>query len=77
MNIIMMADILNLIPYMFFALFELHGIFFLFLVVYFSCLQNILILYFDDLFTGLSDLNSLHSDSPVTVEFVIYLFLYL
>lgn len=45
-------------------------------VVYFSCSQNIRIFYFDDLFTGLTDLNSLHSDSPVTVEFVIYLFLY-
>lgn len=71
-----MADILNLIAYMFFALFELHGIFFVVVVVYFSCSQNIRIFYFDDLFTGLTDLNSLHSDFPVTVEFVIYLFLY-
>lgn len=75
----MMADILNLILYMFFFFLYLNymRIFSLLLfVVCFSCLQNIQIFYFDDLFTGFTDLNSFYSDSPVTVEFVIYLFLY-
>lgn len=35
-----------------------------------------LVFYFDDLFIRPTDLNSFYSDSAVTVEFVIYLFLY-
>lgn len=77
-KIIMMVDILNPIAYMFVCFF-----FYLNYMWFsvgggglFSPLKKNLVFYFDDLFTRLTDLNSLYSDSPVRVECVIYLFFY-